>query len=720
MPNSLSQHKRYMPGLDGLRTLALFFVVLYHLNVDWAPGGLLGVSIFFVLSGYLITDLLTAEWSRSRSIDLKSFWIRRCRRLLPAMLVMMAAVVAWVTLFDRSLISVLRGDVFSSLFYINNWYSIFHQVSYFEKFGPQSPFGHMWSLAVEEQFYLLWPILLLIGMKKMKKRGPVFLLALALAVLSALAMLVLYNPDTDPSRVYYGTDTRAFSLLLGAALSIVWPSRNMSGKAGLKTRLMLDLTGIVGLASICAMVWKTNEYEPFLYPWGFLLLSVLTVMVIGSAAHPASFIGKLLGMKPLRWIGVRTYSIYLWHYPVILLSSGTGNEPNVWHALLQSALSIALACLSYKYIEEPIRGGLIGRSWQKFRKGSANLSLVPLKGWVTLASVLLMVVVSCAGFAMRTPVSASKLHQETAAAQVWAPSETTDTPAEPAAGPGAADSEKKPDAQGTPANTTATGDDAGSAKPDRPSKATSELADDPADALAEKPNPNSSAAGTKPQNSDGKRQQTGKDKSTEDDSAKDGTAKDVSDKAGEPKDSSSQPDKPDPAREPDGGKTQVSGKPRSGKGVPVTAIGDSILLDAGPYLQQRIPGAVIDGKIGRQMAEAPELVARLRNEGRLGDQVVIELGTNGPFSSKQLMSLLDSMQDVRKVVLVNARVPRSWESVVNASIEKAASAYPNTVLLDWHAASKGKSYFEPDGVHLKPQGGETLAELIAQAVGYGK
>lgn len=658
MSNQLSNSKRYMPGLDGLRTLALFFVVLYHLNVEWAPGGLLGVSIFFVLSGYLITDLLTAEWSRSRSIDLKSFWIRRCRRLLPAMLVMMAAVVAWVTLFDRSLISVLRGDVVSSLLYINNWYSIFHEVSYFEKFGPQSPFGHMWSLAVEEQFYLLWPILLLIGMKRMKKRGPVFLLALALAVLSALAMLLLYNPDTDPSRVYYGTDTRAFSLLIGAALSIVWPSRNMSAAAGPGTRVTLNLIGAVGLGSIFRMVWKTNEYDPFLYPYGFLLLSLLTAMVIASAAHPASFVGRLLGMKPLRWIGVRTYGIYLWHYPVILLSGGANAEPNVWRALLQTALSVALACLSYKYIEEPVRGGLVGRSWRKLRKGSVNLSLVPMKGWVTLASVLLMVVVSFAGFAMRAPVSASKLHQEAAAAQVWAPSET---PAEPAAGPAGEVGGDVPPVKGAPESTAAKNDGGEAGRPDQPIGGTDE-----------------------------------------------------------PKDSASQPGKTKPPRASAGGKTQVPGAPKSGKSVPVTAIGDSIMLDAEPYLQQLIPGAVIDGKIGRQMAEAPELVARLREEGRLGDQVVIELGTNGPFSSKQLMSLLDSLQDVRKVVLVNARVPRSWESVVNASIKKTASAYPNAVLLDWHGASEGQSYFEPDGVHLKPEGGETLAELIAQAVGYGK
>ena len=714
MSNQLSNSKRYMPGLDGLRTLALFFVVLYHLNVEWAPGGLLGVSIFFVLSGYLITDLLTAEWSRSRSIDLKSFWIRRCRRLLPAMLVMMAAVVAWVTLFDRSLISVLRGDVVSSLLYINNWYSIFHEVSYFEKFGPQSPFGHMWSLAVEEQFYLLWPILLLIGMKQMKKRGPVFLLALALAVLSALAMLLLYNPDTDPSRVYYGTDTRAFSLLIGAALSIVWPSRNMSAAAGPGTRVTLNLIGAVGLGSIFRMVWKTNEYDPFLYPYGFLLLSLLTAIVIASAAHPASFVGRLLGMKPLRWIGVRTYGIYLWHYPVILLSGGANAEPNVWRALLQTALSVALACLSYKYIEEPVRGGLVGRSWRKLRKGSVNLSLVPMKGWVTLASVLLMVVVSFAGFAMRAPVSASKLHQEAAAAQVWAPSET---PAEPAAGPAGEVGGDVPPVKGAPESTAAKYDGGEAGRPDQPIGGTDEPADDP----AKKPAADAEA----PANSGSGRQPAGKEGAPEEGSSKEGSAKAGTANGGsaatdEPKDSASQPGKTKPPRASAGGKTQVPGAPKSGKSVPVTAIGDSIMLDAEPYLQQLIPGAVIDGKIGRQMAEAPELVARLREEGKLGDQVVIELGTNGPFSSKQLMSLLDSMQDVRKVVLVNARVPRSWESVVNASIKKTASAYPNAVLLDWHGASEGQSYFEPDGVHLKPEGGETLAELIAQAVGYGK
>ncbi|GIP27054.1 acyltransferase [Paenibacillus sp. J23TS9] len=679
MSNQLYNHKRYMPGLDGLRTLAVFFVVLYHLNVNWAPGGLLGVNIFFVLSGYLITDLLTAEWSRNQSIDLKAFWIRRCRRLLPAMLVMMAAVMAWVTLFNPSLMSVLRGDVISSLFYVNNWYLIFHQVSYFEKFGPISPLGHMWSLAVEEQFYLLWPILLLLGMKMMKRRGPVFLLILTAAALSALSMLMLYNPDSDPSRVYYGTDTRAFSLLIGAALSIIWPSRKLSTQTTIKTRLYLNGIGILGLASLFIMVWNTNEYESFLYPGGFLLLSLMTALIIASAAHPACLVGRLLGMKPLRWLGVRSYSIYIWHYPVIVLTAGTNSDPAVWRALLQSAASVFLASLSYKYIEEPIRGGLIGRLWGKFRKGNVNLSRVPLKGWLTFGSVLVLVMVSCAGFAMQTPVNASILQQEST--PVFAPE--------------------------IPSVNVGNSDNAATAvKP--PQMKEMPKQEDSQSQSDGKPSPPVTNAGP-PADTQKSSLQTDKT---------DGTDKSI---PSEKSETPSKHDKPESSHDSSGKKTDTTDAAISGKSsIPVTAIGDSVMLDAQPFLQKRIPEAVIDGKIGRQMTEAPELISRLRSEGKLGDQVVIELGTNGPFSSKQLMSLLDSLQDVRRVVLVNTRVPRSWENVVNTSIKKAASAYPNVALLDWHAASSGKSYFEPDGVHLKPQGGKALADLIALELGYNK
>lgn len=684
MSNQLHSNKRYMPGLDGLRTLAVFFVVLYHLNVNWAPGGLLGVSIFFVLSGYLITDLLTSEWSRTHTIDLKDFWIRRCRRLLPAMLVMMAAVVAWVTIFNPSLIPVLRGDVVSSLFYVNNWYLIFHQVSYFEKFGPVSPFGHMWSLAVEEQFYLLWPLLLLLGMRRLKKRGPVFLFIIGAAALSAFAMLLLYNPDSDPSRVYYGTDTRAFSLLIGAALSILWPSRKLSARVSVKTWLALDAIGILGIAAVFMMVWQTNEYESFLYPGGFLLLSVLAAMIIASAAHPATLTGRLLGMKPLRWLGVRSYSIYMWHYPVIVLTTGSNSEPNVWRALIQSAVSIILASLSYKYIEEPIRGGLIGKSWNKLLKGHIRLSHIPLKRWITFASVLVMTVVSCAGFAMRTQVGASMLEHQTApvTANPLSPGQT---------GSGSSGVTKAPVSGAVKA-----GDGGVSA---------GENEADPADSSSSDRGDSGSSA-NESMDAGQQQPQTDQQESTDKTEASKQTAK------------STKPQETGDPQAAKDGKKSASPAAKPGKGKSITIIGDSVILDAEPYLQNQMPGAVIDGKIGRQMAEAPDLIASLRAEGKLGSQLVIELGTNGPFSRKQLMSLLDSLQDVRRIVLVNARVPRGWESVVNSSIKKAAASYPNTTLLDWHAASNGKSYFEPDGVHLKPQGGEALADLIARELGF--
>jgi peptidoglycan/LPS O-acetylase OafA/YrhL len=183
--------------------------------------------VFFVLSGYLITDLLVAQWDRSGRMDLKDFWQRRARRLLPALLAVLAVVVAWVTVFDRSQLPPLRGDVLAAVLYVSNWWFIFHHVSYFASFGPPSPLGHLWSLAVEEQFYLLWPLLLSFGLRYVPRRGRLAGLVLALAAASALAMALLYQPGTDPTRVYDGTDTRAFALLIGAALALVWPSRQL-------------------------------------------------------------------------------------------------------------------------------------------------------------------------------------------------------------------------------------------------------------------------------------------------------------------------------------------------------------------------------------------------------------------------------------------------------------------------------------------------------------
>lgn len=213
MPKPLNGSGRYIAGLDGLRALAVLAVIAYHLNFSWASGGLLGVGVFFVLSGYLITDILATQWKKYGQLDLKDFWIRRARRLLPAMLLMLAVVVCWTIATDRSQLPTLRSDSLAAIFYVSNWWLIFHQVSYFESFGPPSPLGHLWSLAVEEQFYLLWPLLLALGFRYVPQRGKMALLTLGGAAFSAIAMALLFEPGIDPSRIYYGTDTRSFALL---------------------------------------------------------------------------------------------------------------------------------------------------------------------------------------------------------------------------------------------------------------------------------------------------------------------------------------------------------------------------------------------------------------------------------------------------------------------------------------------------------------------------
>src|SRR6185312_7367551 len=234
MPEPVRAGQRYLPGLDGLRALAVLAVVAYHLNASWAPGGLLGVGVFFTLSGYLITDLLLGQRESTGKLQLVDFWQRRARRLLPALFVMLLIVIGWVALLDRGQLSALRGMVWSAVLYVSNWWLIAQHTSYFARFGPPSPLGHLWSLAVEEQFYLIWPWLLLLGLRvagRQRVGGIIRLrlaaLTLALAVASALLMALLYRPGLASARAYDGSDTRAFGLLIGAALAMVWPSRHL-------------------------------------------------------------------------------------------------------------------------------------------------------------------------------------------------------------------------------------------------------------------------------------------------------------------------------------------------------------------------------------------------------------------------------------------------------------------------------------------------------------
>jgi peptidoglycan/LPS O-acetylase OafA/YrhL len=398
-----------MPGLDGLRTVAVAAVIAYHLGLGWAPGGLLGVGVFFTLSGYLITDLLLAAWDKG-SLGLSEFWIRRARRLLPALYVMLAVVVVWVAIGHGSQMGDVRGQTLSALLYVNNWWQISQHISYFQLFGPPSPLSHLWSLAVEEQFYLVWPWMLLIGLRAVgeRRRGiPVrprlAALTMLLAAGSALEMALLYHPGFDHTRIYEGTDTRAFGLLFGAALAMVWPSRALTTKITAGARDILDGLGVVGLIGIVLLVWRTTQYSAFLYKGGLVLLSVATVLVIAACAHPASRFGQALGCTPLRWLGVRSYAIYLWHEPIIVLTTpATQHTVQPVRAILQIAATVAISALSWRFVEEPIRQGALKRWWQTLHSVSLRAYRQRRQARIVLAGATAVVALAIAGLAGAT------------------------------------------------------------------------------------------------------------------------------------------------------------------------------------------------------------------------------------------------------------------------------------------------------------------------------
>lgn len=353
-----SLNHRYIPGLDGIRALAVLAVIAYHFNFSWARGGFLGVDIFFVLSGYLITSTMLPLKGNQLTVSLKKFWIGRFRRLLPAAYVMIITSFVWAMLFHKELLHTLRGDALSSIFYSSNWWFIFHKLSYFDSFGSPSPLKNLWSLAIEEQFYVIWPLLLMIGLYVVKKQSKLAKIVFFGAICSALLMAILYQPGADPSRVYYGTDTRCFELLIGCWLALIWPMKRLSSQK-LSTSHMKKLNAIsfISFTIFLVSIMYVDEFQTFLYRGGMFLFCLNAAVLIACVCHPVSILGRILAWKPLCWIGSRSYGIYLWHYPVMVLGTPIheiGN-PSYWRIALQLVLIVTIAECSYRFIEMPIR-----------------------------------------------------------------------------------------------------------------------------------------------------------------------------------------------------------------------------------------------------------------------------------------------------------------------------------------------------------------------------
>ena len=317
----------YAAGLDGLRAYAVVGVILYHAAFGFIPGGFLGVEVFFVISGYLITSILVLERERSGTIDLKSFWIRRARRLLPALFVLLALVVVAAMLFARDSLYRLPLDVASALTYSTNWMLIFRQDTYFQAFARPSLLLHLWSLAIEEQFYVIWPPVFVGAAALFARRNPkptriwssMFIVVVAGIVASTALMWALFTPFEDPSRIYFGTDTRAAGILVGVALAFVWQPWRLVRPLARTTVIVLNAAGFLALAGLTRILLQLAEYDPALYEGGFITVSVLTAIVIAATVYPRGWLGRALGVRPLVWVGKRSYGLYLYHWPVFAL-----------------------------------------------------------------------------------------------------------------------------------------------------------------------------------------------------------------------------------------------------------------------------------------------------------------------------------------------------------------------------------------------------------------
>ncbi|EHP0482933.1 acetyltransferase [Staphylococcus pseudintermedius] len=347
---------RYMPGLDGVRAVAVIAIIIYHLNPQWLSGGFLGVDTFFVISGYLITSLLLTEYHNTGKIELMSFWLRRVKRLIPAVLFLVMGVIVLSLIFMPTEIQKVRADSIAAIFYVSNWWYIMQNVDYFEQFAVQ-PLKHLWSLAIEEQFYLVFPIVLLSLLSFIRRLKSIRIIFLILLVISMIAMMVLYVPNENVARVYFGTDTRIQTLLMGVLLALVWTPFQLKAKVNRQMRTMIDTAGVVGLAILFICFKFVSETNSILYYGGFFLISTVTLLVIASSVHPSGYFAKFLGNKVFTFIGSRSYSLYLWHYPIIVLIHHQfvqGQIPPLVY-VVEILLMVLMAEFSYKFIEQPFR-----------------------------------------------------------------------------------------------------------------------------------------------------------------------------------------------------------------------------------------------------------------------------------------------------------------------------------------------------------------------------
>ena len=597
---------KYLPSIDSLRALAVLAVIIYHVDVNYLPDGFLGVDLFFVLSGYLISSLIIKEYRKTGSLNLYNFYIRRARRLLPAVYFMITVGLVVMVLFNEVLLRKSHLDAIFGYIYSSNWWYIFHKLDYFDSFGAQSPFKHLWSLAIEEQFYMIFPLLfLLINRKKKSKDGTYKLnknflyVVLGLILVSLIAHILLFDIN-NISRIYFGTDTRAFSLLIGVVGAILYPMEKLHAKVTPQQNIMYSVVSLVSIATLITVMIYTSEYNTWLYRGGFLLVAILGLIVIISSGKQHTLMSRLLSFKPVVFIGKISYSLYLWHFPVLVLTtpvSEIGN-PNIIFVILRVILTFALATASYVFVETPIRKlgfkNYINVIFKKLKKRPRK-SRKAYAGIVGLVSVLFLMGI----FGKSVPFISTAFVKEMEA-----------------------------------------------------NKETQFVNN-----------------GNNKENNQEKSSDSNKDKK---DNKED---KNNSDK----------------------------------KYSSVVVMGDSLTVDIGEKFQELYPGAVIDGKIGRQLYVAVEEAKSYSKYNNENSAIIFQLGTNGPFTESQIEELVKEF-DKADIYFVNIKVPRAWEKTVNAALKETQEKHSNVKIIDWYSvANSSKDLFEPDRVHLNQTG---IAEMV--------
>lgn len=611
--------KRYLTGLDGLRAVAVIAIIIYHLNPLWLPGGFLGVDTFFVISGYLITSLLIHEYQSKGTIDLGAFWIRRIKRLIPAVFFLISVVILYTLFFEPQIIKTIKHDSIAAFFYVSNWWYIFEETSYFEA-GEPKPLMHLWSLAIEEQFYIIWPIvfLVLLKVKKLHKYIPYIIIGITMVSLGL--MIYFMVPNMDNSRVYFGTDTRAHTILLGVLLAFVWPPFNLKTETPKRYQRIIDITGVTSLIILILFMIFTKDYSNWLYAGGLFLVTLLTLPAIAASVHPTSKLGHALSNPIMLWIGTRSYSLYLWHYPIIVFMNMhyvAGQIP-LHIIVLQVVLTCIAAELSFRFVETPIR-----KQGFNFFKPSFNTSRAFIVKSSTSVILITGLLITLFGFF-------DHLHEDV----------------------------NKQSTFNTENGTLFTS---------TPNEIAKDVKKNHKEFIDEK-------------------ERIAKEKAEKEE------------------------------QEEQEKKTQELADEFLQESSPLF-IGDSLLVNIGSQIQSRIPNAVINGEVGRQMYEAVDLAKnKYQHFNKKDENIILELGTNGDFSKEQLDEFI-KVFDKANIYLVTTRVPRDWQNSVNKKMNAAEKEYKNVTVINWYNASEGHvEYFEPDGIHLNYDGVESMVDLIVRDI----